>query len=108
MFRRFTFSFLVALLFVAVASVAMAAEALRRGRRLQREGRHRSGGRVRHAIAAFGGAMGPGQASAAGLEGRAQPFAQKHIFIQMIVGLALIESLRHLRAGIAFVLVGKL
>jgi F-type H+-transporting ATPase subunit c len=110
MFRRFTFSFLVALLFMAVASVAMAAE-----------GTPAAGGdsNVKAvialaagfgiAIAAFGGAMGQGKAIAAGLEGIARnPSAQNKIFIPMIVGLALIESLVIYALVIAFVLVGKL
>ena len=109
MFRRFTFSFLVALLFVAVASVAMAAE-----------GTPAAGGDSSMkavialaagfgiAIAAFG-AMGQGKAIAAGLEGIARnPSAQNKIFIPMIVGLALIESLVIYALVIAFVLVGKL
>ena len=61
------------------------------------------------AIAAFGGAMGQGKAIAAGLEGIARnPSAQNKIFIPMIVGLALIESLVIYALVIAFVLVGKL
>ncbi len=45
-------------------------------------------------VAAFGGALAQGKTSCAGLEaiGR-NPSAQKKIFIPMIVGLALIESL---------------
>ena len=110
MFRRFTFSFLVALLFVAVASVALAAE-----------GTPAAGGDSSMkavialaagfgiAIAAFGGAMGQGKAIAAGLEGIARnPSAQNKIFIPMIVGLALIESLVIYALVIAFLLVGKL
>lgn len=46
------------------------------------------------AIAAFGGALGQGMAIYKGLEGIARnPEAQPKIFIPMIVGLALIESL---------------
>jgi F-type H+-transporting ATPase subunit c len=110
MFRRVTFSLLVALAFVAVAAVAMAAE-----------GAPAAGGdsNVKAvialaagfgiAIAAFGGAMGQGRAIAAGLEGIARnPSAQNKIFIPMIVGLALIESLVIYALVIAFVLVGKL
>ena len=110
MFRRVTFSLLVALLFVAVASVAMAVE-----------GAPAAGGESNVkavialaagfgiAIAAFGGAMGQGRAIAAGLEGIARnPSAQNKIFIPMIVGLALIESLVIYALVIAFVLVGKL
>jgi F-type H+-transporting ATPase subunit c len=111
MIRRSTFSILVALLFVAVASVAMAAE----------EGAAAAGGdsNVKAvialaagfgiAIAAFGGALGQSKAIAAGLEGIARnPSAQNKIFIPMIVGLALIESLVIYALVIAFVLVGKL
>jgi F-type H+-transporting ATPase subunit c len=61
------------------------------------------------AIASFGGALGQGKAIAAGLEGIARnPSAQNKIFIPMIVGLALIESLVIYALVIAFVLVGKL
>ncbi len=46
------------------------------------------------AIAALGGALGQGIAISKGLEGIARnPEAQPKIFIPMIVGLALIESL---------------
>jgi F-type H+-transporting ATPase subunit c len=110
MFRRSIFSILVALLFVAVASVALASE-----------GAPAAGGdsNVKAvialaagfgiAIAAFGGALGQSRAIAAGLEGIARnPSAQNKIFIPMIVGLALIESLVIYALVIAFVLVGKL
>jgi F-type H+-transporting ATPase subunit c len=61
------------------------------------------------AIAAFGGALGQGRAIAAGLEGIARnPSAQPKIFIPMIVGLALIESLVIYALVIAFILVGKM
>lgn len=110
MFRRSIFSILVALLFVAVASVALAAE----------EGAAAGGdSNVKAvialaagfgiAIAAFGGALGQSRAIAAGLEGIARnPSAQNKIFIPMIVGLALIESLVIYALVISFVLVGKL
>ena len=110
MIRRFTFSILVALLFVAAASVALAAE-----------GDPAAGGdsTVKAviamtagfgiAIAAFGGALGQSRAIAAGLEGIARnPSAQNKIFIPMIVGLALIESLVIYALVISFVLVGKI
>ncbi|MBP2675244.1 MAG: synthase sector subunit c, partial [Deltaproteobacteria bacterium] len=55
------------------------------------------------------GALGQSRAIAAGLEGIARnPSAQNKIFIPMIVGLALIESLVIYALVIAFVLVGKL
>ena len=46
------------------------------------------------AIAAFGGAIAQGRAAAAALEGIARnPAAQPKLFVPMIIGLALIESL---------------
>jgi len=110
MFRRFTFSFLVALTFVAVASVAMAAEdAPAAGGDSNVKAVIALAAGFGIAIAAFGGAMGQGKAIAAGLEGIARnPSAQNKIFIPMIVGLALIESLVIYALVIAFVLVGKL
>ena len=54
-------------------------------------------------------ALGQGKAIAAGLEGIARnPSAQNKIFIPMIVGLALIESLVIYALVIAFILVGKM
>jgi len=108
MFRKFTFSFLVALLFVAVASVAFAAEGGGEAAWTTKPVIALAAG-FGIAIAAFGGAMGQGKAIAAGLEGIARnPSAQNKIFIPMIVGLALIESLVIYALVIAFVLVGKL
>jgi len=112
MFRTLARSILLALLVVAAASVASAAE----------EGAAAAGagaGSVKTmialaagfgiAIASFGGALGQARAIAAGLEGIARnPSAQPKIFIPMIVGLALIESLVIYTLVIAFVLVGKL
>lgn len=46
------------------------------------------------ALAAFGGALGQGRAAAAALEGIARnPNASGKLFVPMILGLALIESL---------------
>jgi F-type H+-transporting ATPase subunit c len=60
-------------------------------------------------IAAFGGALGQGKASAAALEGIARnPGASGKIFTPMILGLALIESLVIYALLIAFQLVGKI
>ncbi len=109
MFRKASFTFLLALLFVAVASVAFAEEG----------GAAAAGGNFRTfialaagfgiAIASFGGALGQARAIAAGLEGIARnPSAQNKIFIPMIVGLALIESLVIYTLVIAFILVGKM
>jgi len=59
-------------------------------------------------IAAFGGALGQGQAAKAALEGIARnPNASDKLFTPMILGLALIESLVIYALVIAFQLVGK-
>lgn len=61
------------------------------------------------ALAAFGGALGQGRAASAALEGIARnPGASDKIFIPMIIGLALIESLVIYALVIAFMLLGKL
>ncbi|HEY7586469.1 MAG: ATP synthase F0 subunit C [Deltaproteobacteria bacterium] len=110
MFRRITFSFLLALLVVAAASVAFAQEgaaAAADGSSVKTFIALAAGFGI--AIASFGGALGQGKAIAAGLEGIARnPSAQNKIFIPMIVGLALIESLVIYTLVIAFILVGKL
>jgi len=110
MFRRFSFSLLVALLFVAVASVVFAAdESAAAGGDSSVKAVIALAAGFGIAIAAFGGALGQGKAIAAGLEGIARnPSAQNKIFIPMIVGLALIESLVIYALVISFVLVGKL
>ncbi len=55
-------------------------------------------------IAAFGGALAQGKTAAAALEGIARnPAAQGKIFVPMIIGLALIESLVLYAFVIAFV-----
>lgn len=56
------------------------------------------------AIAAFGGAIAQGKTAAAALDGIARnPAAQGKIFVPMIIGLALIESLVLYAFVIAFV-----
>ncbi len=55
-------------------------------------------------LAAFGGSLGQGKTAAAALEGIARnPAAQGKIFVPMIIGLALIESLVLYAFVIAFV-----
>ena len=55
-------------------------------------------------LAAFGGSLGQGKTAAAALEGIARnPSAQPKIFVPMIIGLALIESLVLYAFVIAFV-----
>jgi F-type H+-transporting ATPase subunit c len=58
-------------------------------------------------IAAFGGSLGQGKTAAAALEGIARnPAAQPKIFVPMIIGLALIESLVLYAFVIAFLIKG--
>lgn len=60
-------------------------------------------------IAALGGALGQGRATAAGLEGIARnPGASGKIMTPMIIGLAMIESLVIYALVIAFMLYFKL
>ena len=55
-------------------------------------------------LAAFGGAIAQGRTSAAALDGIARnPAAQGKVFVPMIIGLALIESLVLYAFVIAFV-----
>ena len=55
-------------------------------------------------LAAFGGSLGQGKTAAAALEGIGRnPAAQGKIFVPMIIGLALIESLVLYAFVIAFV-----
>ncbi len=59
-------------------------------------------------VAALGGTLGQGRATAAALDGIARnPNASDKIFMPMILGLALIESLVIYALVIAFMLVGK-
>ncbi len=60
-------------------------------------------------LAALGGGLGQGRAAAAALDGIARnPQASGKIFVPMIVGLALIESLVIYGLIVAFSLSGKL
>lgn len=60
-------------------------------------------------IAACGGALGQGKIGAAAMDGIARnPQAQKPMFVPMIVGLALVESLVIYALVIAFMLQGKI
>ena len=61
------------------------------------------------ALAALGGALGQGRTAAAALDGIARnPGAAGKIFVPMILGLALIESLVIYSLIISFQLIGKL
>lgn len=60
-------------------------------------------------IAALGGALGQGRIGAAAMDGIARnPQAAKAMFVPMIVGLALVESLVIYALVIAFMLQGKI
>jgi F-type H+-transporting ATPase subunit c len=61
------------------------------------------------ALPALGGALGQGKAAAAALEGIARnPGASGKIFVPMILGMALIESLVLFGLIMAFILSGKI
>ncbi len=67
------------------------------------------GSAIAIAIAVFGGTSAQGKAASAALEGIARnPAARGDIFVPMILGLALIESLVILAFVIANSLVGKI
>jgi F-type H+-transporting ATPase subunit c len=60
-------------------------------------------------VGALGGALGQGRAVGAALEGIGRnPGSADKIFVPMIIGLALIESLVIYALLIAFILVGKI
>ncbi|MBN4077450.1 ATP synthase F0 subunit C [Sulfobacillus acidophilus] len=60
-------------------------------------------------LPAFGGAMGQGRAASAALEGIARnPGASGKIFVPMILGMALIESLVLFGLLMAFILSGNI
>ena len=60
-------------------------------------------------IAALGGALGQGKIGASAMDGIARnPQAAKAMFVPMIVGLALVESLVIYALVIAFMLQGKI
>ncbi|MBK8202336.1 MAG: ATP synthase F0 subunit C [Bdellovibrionales bacterium] len=60
-------------------------------------------------LAAFGGAFAQGRIGASAMDGIARnPQAQSNMFVSMIIGLVLIESLVIYSLVIAFMLVGKI
>src|SRR5262245_55276423 len=97
-FRK-AFLVLFTLMMTLGASFAMAEEAAAHG-----DAYASLGAGLCIAIAAFGGALGQGKATTAALEGIARnPAAQPKMFVTMIIGLALIESLVLYAFVIAFV-----
>lgn len=96
-FRKYLF--LVATLILVFSSMAFADGGATTGDAYQSIGAALAIG-----LAAFGGALGQGKTAAAALEGIARnPAAQGKIFVPMIIGLALIESLVLYAFVIAFV-----
>src|SRR5687768_1074606 len=100
--------------FAAMAEDPAAAEAAKKAAEAAREAARNAGISADHfgtlgaglaiGIAAFGGSLGQGKTAAAALEGIARnPAAQGKIFVPMIIGLALIESLVLYAFVIAFV-----
>ena len=84
---------------VLVSSVAMAAEGTGGGDQYAS-----LGAAIAIGLAAFGGALGQGKTAAAALDGIARnPTAGGKLFVPMIIGLALIESLVLYAFVIAFV-----
>ncbi len=82
------------------ASIAMAAEEAAQGSDPYRS----LGAALAIGLAAFGGSLGQGKTAAAALEGIGRnPAAQPKIFVPMIIGLALIESLVLYAFVIAFI-----
>jgi F-type H+-transporting ATPase subunit c len=82
------------------ASVAMAAE----GNAAGGDAYSSIGAGLAIGLAAFGGSLGQGKTAGAALEGIARnPTARGQVFVPMIIGLALIESLVLYAFVIAFV-----
>ena len=81
-------------LMVAMATTAVALPAFAQEAAGGHEGGRYLAAAIAISVAALGGALGQGKAVAAALEGIARnPAASDKIFIPMIIGLALIESL---------------
>ncbi len=98
-------TFMILVLSLAFAPMALAAEEL--GAEVKKFVALACGYAI--GIAALGGAIAQGIAISKGLEGIARnPEAQPKIFVAMIVGLALIESLVIYALVISFLLYGKL
>lgn len=100
-------------IFLAVFSVLFAAGAAVAADGSYNPSSHFSGYAIAAALAialpALGGALGQGRAAAAALEGIARnPGASGKIFVPMILGMALIESLVLFGLIMAFILSGKI
>src|SRR5690349_21782541 len=105
MFKKVLY-WLPALTLFALSSTAMAADGATGG--MSDKGWVALAAGLAIGIAAFGGALGQGRAAAAALEGIARnPGAADKLFVPMILGLALIESLVIYSLIISFLLLGK-
>lgn len=99
---------LVGLLTLALPATALASEDAGGGDFLMKFGLAIGAG-LGLGIAAFGGGLGQGKTAAAALEGIARnPGASDKMFVPMIIGLALIESLVLYTFIIAIFLQGKI
>lgn len=97
-----------ALLVLGVSSVAFAADAATTATGFSDRALIALAAGLAIGVAAFGGALGQGRAAAAALEGIARnPGAADKLFVPMLLGLALIESLVIYALVIAFILSGK-
>ncbi len=84
---------LMGILFLALPTMALASEGATSGDHLMKFG-FAIGAGIGLGLAAFGGGLGQGKTAAAALEGIARnPGAADKLFVPMIIGLALIESL---------------
>ena len=85
---------IAALLIIALPAVAMASEDAGESAGFLKEFGLALGAGLGLGLAAFGGCLGQGKTAAAALEGIARnPGASDKMFVPMIIGLALIESL---------------
>lgn len=101
--------FLVGILSCAFAPLALAQEAAAGGDSSLVKFGLALGAGIGLAIAALGGALGQGRTASAALEGIARnPGAADRMFVPMIIGLALIESLVLYTFIIAIFLQGKI
>jgi F-type H+-transporting ATPase subunit c len=91
------------------AAPAFAEEAVAAGSSGGNAGMYALGAGLAIGLAACGGALGQGRIGASAMDGIARnPQAQKTMFVPMIIGLALIESLVIYALVIAFMLQGKI
>lgn len=97
------------LLALAAMFASVPAMAQEMGQQLGNSAYYALGAGLAIGIAALGGALGQSKIGAAAMEGIARnPQAQKNMFVSMIIGLVLIESLVIYAFVIAFLIYGKI